>query len=36
MELEAYRIPGLPSSFYYMPNFITPEEEEALISKVLA
>lgn len=31
--LEAHRIPGLPSSFYYIPNFITEAEAELLLSK---
>jgi hypothetical protein len=33
MDLEQYRIPGLPASFYYIPNFITVAEEAALLSK---
>lgn len=32
--LEAHRIPGLPRSFYYIPNLITEAEEELLLSKV--
>jgi len=34
MNLEDHRIPGLPPSFYYIPNFVTRAEEEALIAKV--
>jgi len=33
LDLEQYRIPGLPPSMYYIPNFITPELETALLSK---
>ena len=32
--LEASRIPGLPDNFYYIPNFITHEEEAGIIEKV--
>ena len=28
-------IPGLPSSGYYIPNFISLEEEECLLQKVV-
>ena len=33
-QLQAARIPSLPDTAYYIPNFITPEEEERLIQKV--
>ena len=32
--LEASRIPGLPDNFYYIPDFITHEEEASIIEKV--
>lgn len=32
--LEAFRIAGLPREFYYIPNFITPEEEASILDKV--
>jgi hypothetical protein len=32
--LEPHRIPHLPPSFYYIPSFISPEEESSLLSKV--
>ena len=32
--LEAFRIGGLPPEFYYIPNFITPEEEASILDKV--
>ncbi|RKP06223.1 putative alpha-ketoglutarate-dependent dioxygenase ABH6-like protein [Thamnocephalis sphaerospora] len=34
--MEAFRIPHLPSAAYYIPNFITKDEEEALLAKVYA
>jgi len=34
MNLEDYLIPGLPDSFYYIPNFITASEEAHLLTKV--
>ncbi|KAF2816965.1 uncharacterized protein BDZ99DRAFT_373947 [Mytilinidion resinicola] len=30
----AFRIPSLPPSFYYIPSFISPEEEASLLSKI--
>lgn len=33
-KLEDYLIPGLPASFYYIPNFITAEEEAHILTKV--
>jgi alkylated DNA repair protein alkB homolog 6 len=33
-SLESARIPGLPSSFYYIPNFLTPPEQTTLLQKV--
>jgi hypothetical protein len=33
-DLKAFRIAGLPSEFYYIPNFITPEEEASILDKV--
>jgi hypothetical protein len=33
-ELESHKLPGIPDSAYYIPNFITEAEEEYLISKV--
>ena len=33
LDLEQYRIPGLPASMYYIPNFITPALEAALLTK---
>ncbi|KAK3197444.1 hypothetical protein GRF29_216g188394 [Pseudopithomyces chartarum] len=32
--LEPYRIKGLPDSFYYIPDFITVEEEASILSKI--
>ncbi|KAL1961348.1 hypothetical protein VTO42DRAFT_76 [Malbranchea cinnamomea] len=34
MELEKWRIEALPESAYYIPDFITPEEEERLLRKI--
>ncbi|KAH7082410.1 hypothetical protein FB567DRAFT_106158 [Paraphoma chrysanthemicola] len=34
--LEAFRIAGLPSDFYYIPNFITVEEEASILQKIPA
>jgi len=31
--LKAFRIAGLPSDFYYMPNFISIEEEASILQK---
>lgn len=33
-KLEHYRIPDAPASLYYIPNFITPEEEEHILESV--
>jgi hypothetical protein len=32
--LQAFRIAGLPSVFYYIPNFISSEEEASILQKV--
>jgi hypothetical protein len=32
--LDEYRIESLPRNFYYIPNFISPEEEASILSKV--
>lgn len=32
-DLSPFRIPSLPPTFYYIPNFITPSEESALLQK---
>jgi hypothetical protein len=32
--LEHYRITSVPESMYYIPNFLSPEECTALLSKV--
>lgn len=32
-KLEEHHIHDLPPSFYYIPNFITAEEEAALLAK---
>jgi hypothetical protein len=31
--LAPFLVPSLPPSFYYIPNFITPEEEAAILRK---
>ncbi|KAI7200848.1 hypothetical protein KC365_g18850, partial [Hortaea werneckii] len=33
-ELEQYRIPDAPPSLYYIPNFITPEEEQQILESI--
>jgi alkylated DNA repair protein alkB family protein 6 len=32
--LEAFRIASLPPEFYYIPNFLTAEEEASILNKV--
>jgi len=32
--LERYLIGGLPEGLYYIPNFLSPEEERSLLEKV--
>jgi len=32
--LQAFRIAGLPPDFYYIPNFISHEEEASILQKV--
>ena len=34
MGLEQYRIADAPASLYYIPNFITPEEEQHILESV--
>jgi hypothetical protein len=34
LDLEQYRVEGLPPTAYYIPNFITEHEEEYLLQKV--
>ncbi|KAF1996565.1 hypothetical protein P154DRAFT_547911 [Amniculicola lignicola CBS 123094] len=34
MNLADFRIPGLPSTFYYIPNFITASEESSILQKI--
>lgn len=34
--LESARITNLPDSAYYIPDFITREEEEKILKKVIA
>jgi len=34
--LHAFRIANLPPDFYYIPNFITAEEEGSILGKVRA
>ena len=35
-ELRAHAIPGLPDTLSYIPNFITPEEEQQLLASIHA
>ncbi|KAF2794188.1 alkB, alkylation repair protein 6 [Melanomma pulvis-pyrius CBS 109.77] len=32
--LQQFRIPHLPSNFYYIPNFVTAEEEASILQKI--
>jgi alkylated DNA repair protein alkB family protein 6 len=32
-DLETYRIPSLPPSFYYIPNFLSAVESQYILSK---
>ena len=32
--LEAFRVAGLPPDFYYIPDFISVEEETSILQKV--
>jgi alkylated DNA repair protein alkB family protein 6 len=32
-SLQAFRVVGLPSDFYYIPNFISLEEEASILQK---
>jgi hypothetical protein len=33
-DLQAFHIAGLPPDFYYIPNFLTVEEEASILNKV--
>lgn len=33
-SLEQYRIHSLPNGLHYIPNFLTPQEEQSLLDKV--
>ena len=33
-ELEEHRISSLPYGLYYLPHFLSPEEERSLLDKV--
>ena len=33
-ELEEHRIRSLPYGLYYLPHFLSPEEERSLLDKV--
>jgi alkylated DNA repair protein alkB family protein 6 len=35
-DLRCFRIETLPPDFYYVPDFITREEEASILDKVLA
>ena len=32
--LDAYKIPNIPPSIYYLPNFLTPQEEQHFLSQI--
>jgi alkylated DNA repair protein alkB family protein 6 len=32
-SLQAFQLTGLPSDFYYIPNFISIEEEASILQK---
>jgi alkylated DNA repair protein alkB family protein 6 len=34
MTLQSFKIASLPPDFYYIPNFITTEEEASILTKV--
>ncbi|KAH7371696.1 hypothetical protein BKA66DRAFT_469301 [Pyrenochaeta sp. MPI-SDFR-AT-0127] len=36
LRLDRFRIAGLPSDFYYIPNFLSAEEEGSLLGKIPA
>ena len=34
IDIKTFRLDGIPSSCYYIPNFVTLEEEQALLQNV--
>ena len=34
IDIKTFRVDGIPSSCYYIPNFVTLEEEQALLQNV--